>query len=103
MSSSHKQVVALIAFVFGVAVFLGTLATLTDFNALPDTKSGEIGLAKFDCMGRSDYDECADRVDRQFRVGAYEPWYERQPLLAAALAGVAVFFGLAGAARLALD
>jgi len=102
-SLSGKQALSLVALVIGVAVFLGTLAQLTDFNGLPSTESGEIGIAKIDCMKESDYAACADRVDREFGVGPYEPWYEEQPIIAALIAGAVTFFVIAGGGRLFLS
>lgn len=103
MSLSRKQWVSLVALVLGCAVFLGAWATLTDFNDLPNSESGDIGIAKLDCMAKADYDECADRVDREFGVGAYAPIYERHPVAAALLAGVATFFVIAGGSRLFME
>ncbi len=101
---SDKQVVSVIALVVAILVAGALYLNLTGWNDPPSTKSGEIAIAKLDCITDSrDYDECADRVDRQFRAGPYEPWYKQQPVLAALAAGGAVFFVLAGGARLFLE
>ena len=107
---SDKQVVSLGALVFAVLVAGALYLNLTNWHQYQSaTPMARAASEKFDCelTGMQDptfdADECADQVDRKYRIGPYEPWYRQHPAPAALAAGVATFFALAGGARLLFD
>lgn len=105
-SLSSRQMLTLVAVSFAVIVAGALYLNLSSARAPSSLDVSRSASATFECTLKSvqdtrvDFDQCADDVQREYRLGSYAPWYERQPVLASLLAGGVTFFAIAGGGRL---
>lgn len=103
---SDKQVVSVLSLAIAALVAGALYLNLVGWNQHPSTvPEVRAANAAFDCALRSaadpafDFAACYDRVQRDYGIGPYMPWYRQHPALTSLLAGVAAFVTLAGVAR----
>lgn len=109
---SDRQLLSVAALVIGVLVAGIVFAVIADAPFGDDLpRTSDLDIAKVECLAdmaasnssRADMEACNDAAERRLRVGPYEPWHERHPVLTALAAGLTTFFVIAAAGRLLLE